>query len=136
MDQHGAVVKTIGDAIMATFTQPVEAVGAALDMLMELRQLNQASHHGGLILKIGIHRGAAILVTLNERIDYFGQTVNIASRVQAAAGGEEIYLTEDIYRSSGVQELLESHSGPTEPVWMELRGLGEQVTIYKVISSN
>ena len=49
--------------------------------------MNQASHHGDLILKIGIHRGAAISVTLNERIDYFGQTVNIASRVQNRAPG-------------------------------------------------
>ena len=57
-DQHGAVVKTIGDAVMATFSQPVDAMGAGLEMLKELRQLNRASQRGDLILKIGIHRGA------------------------------------------------------------------------------
>jgi class 3 adenylate cyclase len=71
LNQHGAIVKTIGDAIMANFNHPVEAVGAALEMQRGLRQLDQSSHRGGLSLKIGIHRGAAIAVTLNNRIDYF-----------------------------------------------------------------
>lgn len=136
LNQHGAVVKTIGDAIMATFNQPVEAVGAGLEMLKELRQLNQASQRGDLILKIGIHRGAAISVTLNDRIDYFGQTVNIASRVQGSAGGDEIYLTEAIYSSSGVLALLEEHGCKIESILIELRGIEEQVKIYKVTESN
>lgn len=134
LNQHGAVVKTIGDAIMATFNQPVEAVGAGLEMLKELRKLNQASHRGDLILKIGIHRGAAISVNLNDSIDYFGQTVNIASRVQSSAGGEEIFLTEGIYCSAGVHDLLKDQHCQTEPVQVQLRGIEEQVKIYKVIS--
>jgi class 3 adenylate cyclase len=93
------VVKTIGDAIMASFNQPVEAVAAGLEMLRELRRLNQTFHHASLSLKIGIHRGTAISVTLNERIDYFGQTVNSAARVQGSAGGDEIYLSGDHARA-------------------------------------
>ena len=136
LNQHGAIVKTIGDAIMANFNHPVEAVGAALEMLGGLRQLNQASPHGGLILKIGIHRGAAIAVTLNNRIDYFGQTVNIASRVQGSAGGDEIFLTEEIYSSSGVLDLLQKHGCKIESVLIELKGIEGQVKIYKVTGSN
>jgi class 3 adenylate cyclase len=135
-NQHGAVVKTIGDAIMATFNQPVDAVGAGLEMLKELRKLNQASHRGDLILKVGIHRGAAISVTLNDSIDYFGQTVNIASRVQGSAGGEEIFLTEEIYCSAGVQELLQNQHCQTESVQVQLKGIEEQVKIFKVTSLN
>ena len=101
-------------------------------MLKELRRLNQASHRGDLILKIGIHRGAAISVNLNDSIDYFGQTVNIASRVQSSAGGEEIFLTEGIYFSEGVQDLLHVQHCQTEPVQVQLRGIEEQVKIYKV----
>jgi class 3 adenylate cyclase len=136
MNQHGAIVKTIGDAIMATFNQPVEAVCAGLDMIKGLQRMNQASHHGDLILKIGIHRGAAISVTLNERIDYFGQTVNIAARVQASAGGNEIYLTEAIYRSPGVLELLQKYGCSIESAVLQLKGIDEQVRIYKVTGSN
>ena len=136
LNQHGAIVKTIGDSIMATFNQPVEAVGAGLDMIRGLQGMNLGSHHGNLILKIGIHRGAAISVTLNERIDYFGQTVNIASRVQSSAGGNEIYLTEAIYGSPGVLELLQEYGCSVVPAVIQLRGIEEQVKIYKVTNSN
>lgn len=74
-------MKTIGDAVMATFTRSVDAVAAGIQMLNEKHQLNQASERGSLVLMIGIHRGAAISETLNNRIDNFGQTVNIASKV-------------------------------------------------------
>ena len=121
---------------MATFNQPVEAVGAGLEMLTELRKLNQTSAHGALILKIGIHRGAAISVTLNERIDYFGQTVNIASRVQSSAGGDEIYLTEEIYTASGVLELLQKYGCKIESIPVQLKGIEQQMKIYKVTGSN
>ncbi len=135
-DQHGAVVKTIGDAIMANFNQPVDAVAAGLEMLSELRHLNQSSQRGDLILKVGIHRGAAIAVTLNERIDYFGTSVNIASRVQNLAGGNEIYLTEAIYSASGVPELLRKHGCNIEPVLIQPRDIEEQMKIYKVTASH
>ena len=136
LDAHGAVVKTIGDAIMAAFTQPVQAVAAGLEMLRNLRPLNKDSHHGELILKIGIHRGAAISVTLNGRIDYFGQTVNITSRVQGSAGGNEIYLTEEIYKAAGVPDLLQKQGCKIEPIEVQLRGIEEQVKVYRVTGEN
>ena len=136
LNQHGAIVKTIGDAIMANFNHPREAVGAGLEMLRGIRQLNQSSQHGGLILKIGIHKGAAISVTLNNRIDYFGSTVNIASRVQGSAGGDEIFLTEEIYSSPGVVELLQKHGCQIESTMIELKGIEGQMKIYKVTGSN
>lgn len=136
LNQHGAVVKTIGDAIMATFDQPLDAVGAGLEMLRELKRLNEASHHGALILKIGIHRGAAISVTLNERIDYFGQTVNIASRVQGSAGGDEIYLTDEIFSAPGLPALLDQHGCRVESLQVELKGIAESVKVHKVAASN
>jgi class 3 adenylate cyclase len=136
MNQHGAVVKTIGDAIMANFTRPVEAVAAALEMLNGLRQLNRSSAHGGLVLKIGIHKGAAISVTLNNRIDYFGSTVNIASRVQGSAGGNEIFLTQEIYSSPGVVGLLEKHGCQIESTMIHLKGIEQQVKIYRVTGSS
>jgi len=99
---NGAVVKTIGDAIMAAFVTPPDAVSAALKMRSEIERLNEARAARDFVLKIGIHRGPSIAVTLNDRLDYFGQTVNIASRVEHLAEGDEICLTEEVYAAPGV----------------------------------
>ena len=83
--EAGAVVKTIGDAVMATFPTPDRAVAAALRMREAMRALNAEQRREDLLLKIGIHEGPCLAVMLNDRQDYFGQTVNIASRVQGLA---------------------------------------------------
>jgi class 3 adenylate cyclase len=131
-NQHGAVVKTIGDAIMATFDRPVDAVAAGLEMLSELHRMNQSSVQGILVLKVGIHHGAAISVTLNDRIDYFGQTVNIASRVQASADGDELLLTDEMFTSDGVSGLLEESGCRVGSVRIPLKGIDEALTVYRV----
>ena len=99
----GAIVKTIGDAVMAAFSRPADAVAAALGTLQEIERFNR--EHGGpaIILKIGAHCGPSIAVTLNENLDYFGQTVNIAARVQSFAGAGEICLTEALYMAPSVR---------------------------------
>src|ERR1700743_3292902 len=107
---NGAIIKTIGDAVMATFLEPADAVGAALAMRNEIDTFNGKQADRALILKIGIHKGAAIAVTLNERLDYFGQTVNIAARVQQLADAEEIFISEDVYSAEGVHALLGSRA--------------------------
>src|SRR5579859_882863 len=91
--EAGAVVKTIGDAVMATFPTPNRAVSAALRMRDAMRGLNKERKVGDLMLKIGIHEGPCLAVMLNERQDYFGQTVNIASRVQGLATSQAIHVT-------------------------------------------
>ena len=75
-------------------------------------------------------------MTLNNRIDYFGQSVNIASRVQGSAGGDEIFLTDEIYSSPGVLDLLQKHDCKIETILIELRGVEGQVKIYKVTGLN
>jgi class 3 adenylate cyclase len=101
----GAIVKTIGDAVMATFLNPLDAVQAAIEMLAAIEDFNKGIAEK-MVLKIGVHRGHSIVVTLNDRLDYFGQTVNIAARVQSLAEAGEVYITQDIYKSPGVQDNL------------------------------
>jgi hypothetical protein len=76
--EAGAIVKTIGDAVMATFPTPDRALAAALRMREAMRELNAQRAGEDLLLKIGIHEGPCLAVMLNDRQDYFGQTVNIA----------------------------------------------------------
>jgi class 3 adenylate cyclase len=103
----GAVIKTIGDAVMAAFLTPADAVAAALEMRSDIAEFNRGKPDRELVLKIGIHNGAAIAVTLNERLDYFGQTVNIAARVQHQAQADEIWLSQEVYDAEGVRALVE-----------------------------
>ena len=81
-EHGGAIVKTIGDAIMATFVDPGSAVRAATRMVARLADFNRASSTD-LRLKMGLHRGHAIAISSNESVDYFGQSVNIAARIGA-----------------------------------------------------
>ena len=69
----------------STFLSPDQAVNAALRMREGMRQFNAAHGPNDLSLKIGIHEGPCLAVLLNERQDFFGHTVNVASRVQGAA---------------------------------------------------
>jgi class 3 adenylate cyclase len=80
--ENGALVKTIGDSVMAVFTRPVEALRAVLRAQAELAaRPGQAA----LRLKAGVHSGPCVAVNLNDRLDYFGATVNIAARLEKLA---------------------------------------------------
>jgi class 3 adenylate cyclase len=86
------------------------------------------------ILKVGIHRGAAIAVTLNERLDYFGQTVNIAARVQNLSGAKEICLTGEVLSAPGVKDILAPFA--MEQEMAQLKGVHQQIPVFRIRSAN
>jgi class 3 adenylate cyclase len=130
---HGAIIKTIGDAVMAAFMQPGDAVNAALEMREAIADFNRSQPDRALILKIGLHKGAAIAVTLNDRLDYFGQTVNIAARVQNLADADEIYVSGDVFESDGVGRALAPYA--VEESTAQLRGIREGVQVFRIPAS-
>ena len=126
----GALVKTIGDAVMASFVDPADALRAALEMRTEIARFN-AEAGGDLIgLKVGLHSGACLAVTLNDRLDYFGQTVNIAARVQGLADAGEIVVTEDVLAHEGAAELVAGL--PVEEGSVELRGVAGELRVHRI----
>ena len=129
----GAIVKTIGDAVMASFPNPLDAVASALLILEEIDLFNQSKGTEDIILKIGVHRGPCIAVTLNDILDYFGQTINIAARVQGLANAEEIYITEDVYNNPTVKAFLQNHSVLSEKA--QLKGIQGEMQVYKIASA-
>ena len=91
--EGGVVVKTIGDAVMAAFPDEVAALRAAVAMQASWGEFSEAHPEGqGVMLKIGVHAGPAYVVTANGVLDYFGQTVNLAARLQGAAHEGEIVV--------------------------------------------
>ena len=128
----GAVVKTIGDALMASFCTPLEAMQAALEMFRAIEEFNKGRTEQ-LILKVGLHTGHSIAVTLNERLDYFGQTVNIASRIQQLAEANEICISQDVYAHKGVSELLRSST--VSALQANVKGVSGMLHLYKITST-
>ena len=130
--EFGAVVKTIGDAVMATFPTPDRAVAAALKMRDAMRPLNEGREREDLILKIGIHMGPCIAVTLNERQDYFGQTVNIAARVQGLATAREIFATEAVIGDTLASGVLTAGGITPMSHNATLKGIANEMAVYAI----
>lgn len=103
VDRGGTVIKTMGDAVMAAFPKLADAALAAIEMA----QVTSAAHGGdGVSLKLGAHLGPCLAVRANERLDFFGGTVNLAARLQARAGASELVIVESALRHPGVAEAL------------------------------
>jgi class 3 adenylate cyclase len=130
--EAGAVVKTIGDAVMATFPTPDRALAAALRMREAMRALNDGRSREDLSLKIGIHEGPCLAVVLNDRQDYFGTTVNIAARVQALADSRAILATRSVVTDPQASALLETSGLKPVSQHRALRGIADEVAVYEI----
>jgi class 3 adenylate cyclase len=122
-DHDGAVVKTIGDAVMASFGDPAHAVKAALAM-----QAGIADHD--LVLKLGIHAGPSVVVTMNDRLDYFGSTVNMAARLQGQSQGGDIVLSRAIADDPAVKPMLATLAAREESV--ALKGFANAIQFLRL----
>lgn len=132
----GVVVKTIGDAVMAAFHLPEDALNAALAAQSAIRQFNEGRTHsdGVIMVKIGMHRGSAIAVNLNERLDYFGNMINLAARVQGQSRANEVLLSEPLYRDPAILKMLEERRNSimvTDSVF-ELAGIEGTQQLFSV----
>jgi class 3 adenylate cyclase len=130
--EAGAVVKTNGDAVMATFPTPDRAMAAALRIREAMRALNAERAGEDLLLKIGIHEGPCLAVVLNDRQDYFGQTVNIASRVQGLAASRAIYATGPVVEYPKTTDLLAASGLRPVVQQRQLRGIPQEFAVYEI----
>lgn len=129
---RGALVKTIGDAVMAVFPSTEDAIAAALEIQREFTAGEIALGRPALRVKLGLHRGPSIAVNANDLLDYFGSTVNIAARVQNESIGGDIVVTDEIMGDLGVRRVLEQADLGVEPFQRELKGVSKQFTLYRL----
>ena len=130
--EAGAVVKTIGDAVMATFPTPDRAMSAAIRMREAMQQLSDERKRDDLALKIGIHEGPCLAVMLNDRQDYFGQTVNIASRVQGLAESRSIFASGTVVDNPSTTALLKASGLVPTPQRRSVQGLSGELAVYEI----
>lgn len=124
----GSIIKTMGDAVMASFREPVSALRA----VWQAQQAIEKYEEPLLRIKIGIHQGPCIVVNLNERLDYFGSTVNIAARLTEFSVGGEVVLSETVHRDDQVQAWLGDNKMETEKLNADIKGFDEPVPVWKI----
>jgi class 3 adenylate cyclase len=132
VSERGAVVKTIGDAVMATFATPDRAVAAAIRMREAINGLGEQRRQESLLLKMGIHEGPCLAVTLNDRQDYFGQTVNIAARVQGLAASRAIVATGQVVEDPEAAAILRTNGLTPMLRRTALRGIVDEMSVYEI----
>lgn len=127
-NHRGAVVKTIGDAVMATFVDPLDAVRAS-------RLIHETFHPGRtdtpIRLRISLNTGPCIAVRLNANADFFGGTVNVAAKLQALAEGYQIAMSEATYASPGVADYLREAGAELEELSYTTKALPSPVGVRR-----
>ncbi|MFL5807770.1 MAG: DUF5939 domain-containing protein [Roseiflexaceae bacterium] len=129
---RGALVKTIGDAVMAVFPMVDDAMQASLEIQREFTAGQIAQGNPALKIKLGLHRGPCIAVNANGLLDYFGSTVNIAARVQSASVGGDIVVTSEVLHDLEVQQVLQRADPNIETFERELKGFSQSFTLYRL----
>lgn len=125
-EEDGALVKTIGDAVMAVFRNSA----AALKAMLRAQQMLAAPPIGiePLTLKAGLHSGPCIAVTLNDRLDYFGTTVNLAARLEGLSTGNDVIVSRAVYEDPEVRQLISSSERELQavPFEIEIKGFDQE----------
>jgi class 3 adenylate cyclase len=123
--EDGAVVKTIGDAIMAVFPRPVCAVRAILAAQRCLACPQPGDEP--LRLKAGLHHGPCLAATLNDRLDYFGSTVNLAARLERHAAGDDVIVSDAVRHDPEVAALVTGGQVVAARFDAELKGFDDEL---------
>jgi class 3 adenylate cyclase len=134
-EHDGAVVKTIGDAVMAAFTNPAQALDAAVAIRSDIAAYDrevadQTGSDVAIVVKLGLHCGPCIAVTLNDRLDYFGRTVNLAARLQSESRGGDIVVSEAVAMEPGIADRLAALKAKAETA--HVKGFAEPIALLRV----
>lgn len=126
---NGAIVKTIGDAVMAAFAHQLDAFKAALELQ---KYFNGKNPETRLRLRVTLNTGSCLAVNLNSHIDYFGNTVNLAAKIQSVAGAGEIAFSESTINDPHFKKFLEEEKIEPEKLDFEMKWSKRTIPIYRV----
>ncbi len=130
---NGVPVKTIGDAVMGVFTDQIDGLRASLEAQKTLIDYyRQKPDKEKIEIKIGLHSGTTIIVTLNGKLDYFGSTVNLAARIQSAANPNEVFLSETIFDNKESKRVISHYAKKVTKAKKIFKGLSGEYTLYHI----
>ena len=117
----GRPVKWLGDGVMFYFPDPARAVRSSLEMVRETGSAGLPPAH------VGLHAGPVV----QQDGDYFGRTVNLASRVAGRAGAGEVLVTDDIVEVAGEIDGVEFADAGSA----ELKNVSRPVRLWRAVPS-
>ncbi len=119
----------MGNSIMAAFIHPASALKAITSAQKTLNARGQ-----GMWLKIGIHHGPCIAVNMNERLDYFGSTVNLAARLPHFSSGGEVIFSQSVRDDPETIQFLEKNTSPNSVTRFqaEIKGYEEMFPLWRM----
>ncbi len=133
-EQDGAVVKTIGDAVMAVFPHAAPALEAALEIQEHVAELNaRLKPRPAVVIKLGVHIGPVIAINANGVLDYFGTTVNVGARVQNESRGGDVVVTQAVVSDAAACQCVAGHPVTTEDFEIKLKGLSDSFMLRRLI---
>lgn len=130
---HGGIVKTIGDAVMAVFNDNLDAVRAAVEIQQRFQVLQGEGNLSGATVKLGIHYGPCIVLNLNDKLDYFGSTVNKAARIQAESRGGDLVISRQMAQDPVVRTYLAGLKLPAFRFQRDLKGIQQTQELYRIV---
>jgi class 3 adenylate cyclase len=130
---EGALVKTLGDAIMAAFADPKKALEAALEIQREIASFNESlPEEKKLVIKLGINNGPCIAVNLNNNLDYFGTAVNLAARLEGKSLGGDVAVSANLLADPEIKEFIYLQHIEKHEVLAPIKGFDEEFTIFRL----
>ena len=133
-EHRGTIVKTIGDAVMAAFLEERDALDAAFAMHRAFPAFRAGNADAArTFLKVGVYAGPCYVVTANGILDYFGQTVNIAARLQGASGAGEIVI-DGLFADEAERAGWLSGHAISEHFEARLKGLPSPVRVARIVA--
>ncbi len=127
---QGNIVKTVGDGVHAAFLTPDDGLRAAIEMQLAMPGFNRRLSALDLSIRIGLHAGSSIAVTLNDRLDYYGEAVNLAARLEAQGEAGEIVMSKAFTADPAVDAMLADYEIREQA--LPLKGFAEPVAICKI----
>jgi class 3 adenylate cyclase len=129
---RGSIVKTMGDGVMCAFHQLDDALGTAIRLQGEVTAwCRDQGIEPPLVLKVGVHHGPAIAMTANDRLDYFGRTVNLAARVADQSRGGDVVVLRHVFDQAD-QSAVERRGLMVESFTTRLRGLENEQHLVRL----
>ncbi len=133
LKHEGGIVKTIGDAVMAVFTTAPKALECCFETQRAFVELwKKRPQTIPIVVKLGFHRGPCIVVNLNNRIDYFGTTANLAARIQNESQGGDIVFMEEFLLEPAIQEVVKKYTCSEKVFSANLKGIVTEANLVRI----